>query len=87
MSPSVLITGCSAGGAGEALARVFKKNSYTVYATARDLSKIIHLKNEGIEIIALDILSTDSITNAAAELSALTGGKLDILINNAGAGI
>lgn len=86
MSPSVLITGCSAGGAGEALARIFKQNNYTVYATARNLSKIAHLKNEGIEIIALDVLSTDSITTAAAEISSLTGGKLDILINNAGAG-
>lgn len=83
---SVLITGCSRGGAGEALARKFHQNGFRVFATARSLSKIQHLEAEGIEIVELDVLESQSIEKIAATVSDLTGGALDILINNAGAG-
>jgi 1-acylglycerone phosphate reductase len=87
MAPrSVLITGCSKGGAGEALARHFKKNDFKVFATARSLGKVQHLVTEGIEVVELDVLDTQSIKNAVATVSGLTSGTLDILINNAGAG-
>jgi len=87
MSPrSVLITGCSQGGAGEALARQFHKNGFRVFATARSLTKIQHLKVEGIEILELDVVDHASAVKVASEVSSLTGGKLDILVNNAGAG-
>ncbi|KAE9364072.1 oxidoreductase [Stipitochalara longipes BDJ] len=83
---SVLITGCSQGGAGEALARVFHQNGFRVFATARSLDTIQHLKVDGIEILQLDVLEAQSIDNTAATISSITGGTLDILINNAGAG-
>jgi 1-acylglycerone phosphate reductase len=83
---SVLITGCSQGGAGEALAHTFLQNGFRVFATARTLSKIQHLEAEGIDIVELNVLETQSIKRAAEKVSSLTGGTLDILINNAGAG-
>jgi 1-acylglycerone phosphate reductase len=87
MAPrSVLITGCSQGGAGEALARVFHQNGFKVFATARSLSKIQHLESEGIEVLELNVLDNQSIEKTVHAVSGLTGGKLDFLINNAGAG-
>ncbi len=87
MAPrSVLITGCSQGGAGEALARVFLQNGFRVFATARSFSKIQHLESDGIDILELNVLDAQSIEEAAKIISKLTGGTLDVLINNAGAG-
>lgn len=88
MAPrSVLITGCSKGGAGEALARQFQQNGFRVFATGRTLSKIQHLLAEGIEVIELDVLDSQSIEKAVGIVSGMTSGTLDILINNAGAGM
>ncbi|KAL9612724.1 MAG: hypothetical protein Q9167_002715, partial [Letrouitia subvulpina] len=85
MSPSkrsVLITGCSDGGLGAALAVAFHSANLHVYATARDLSKMSHLASLGIETLQLDVQSSSSI---AACVSTLDTSSLDILINNAGA--
>ena len=41
---------------------------------------------EGIETLALDVQSSASLTEAVAEVSKLTGGHLDALVNNAGGG-
>lgn len=84
---SVLITGCSQGGAGEALARRFYQGGFKVFATARNLRKIEHLRLEGIEILELDILENQSVAKVASSVSDMTGGMLDILINNAGGGM
>ncbi|KAL2441358.1 Short-chain dehydrogenase/reductase [Exophiala dermatitidis] len=43
------------------------------------------LKALGIETLPLDVVSEDSIKACVHEVSALTGGSLDMLINNAGA--
>jgi hypothetical protein len=84
---SVLITGCSQGGAGEALAQIFVQNGFRVFATARSLSRIQHLEAEGIDILELNVLDSISLEKTAETVSGLTGGTLDILINNAGAGM
>jgi NAD(P)-dependent dehydrogenase (short-subunit alcohol dehydrogenase family) len=84
---SVLITGCSQGGAGEALAQLFVQNGFRVFATARSLSRIQHLEAEGIDILELNVLDSSSLEKTAETVSGLTGGTLDILINNAGAGM
>ena len=84
---TVLITGCSEGGIGDALAQEFHLKGLRVFATARNLTKVEHLKARGIEILKLDVTSTDSIKTAVAEVEKLTGGKLDILVNNAGMGM
>lgn len=79
---TVLITGCSEGGMGAALAIAFHEAGLHVYATARDLSKMTQLASLGIETIVLDIQSGSSI---AACVDKLSSRKLDILVNNAGA--
>ena len=83
MSPkrSVLITGCSDGGLGAALALAFHSAGFHVYATSRNPAKMKGLVAEGIETLTLDVLSEDSIAVAASQLS-----SLDILVNNAGQG-
>jgi short-subunit dehydrogenase len=79
---TVLITGCSEGGMGAALAIAFHEAGLHVYATARDLSKMTQLASLGIETLVLDIQSDSSIASCVSKLSSR---NLDILVNNAGA--
>ena len=85
---SVLITGCSAGGIGAALAEVFHEKGYHVFATARNQSKISRtLSNAAnVTILTLDVVSSESITAAAESVKRETGGRLDVLVNNSGGG-
>ena len=83
--PTVLITGCSDGGLGSALALVFHSTGHRVFATARNPEKLASAKAAGIETLNLDVLSDSSIEKCVAEIRQLTGGSLDILVNNAGA--
>jgi 1-acylglycerone phosphate reductase len=76
---TVLITGCSDGGLGAALAVEFHRAGLHVYATARDTSKMKHLQALGIETLHLDVQSESSIAACVKQLS-----SLDILVNNAG---
>ena len=89
---SVLITGCSAGGAGAALAHSFQKRNYLVIATTRNPSKIPKTLTSlpNVITLALDVTSDTSV-NAAAELvkKALAESNikgLNVLVNNAGLG-
>ena len=80
-------TGCSAGRIGDALAQVFHATGNTrVFANARDTSKLTHFKKLGIETLELDIESKESILECFAHLSNVTGGVLDILVDNSGIG-
>lgn len=84
---TVLITGCSDGGLGSALALALHAHGgYRVFATARNTAKLQDVKAVGIETLRLDVLSDSSIQECVAEVRGLTGGVLDILVNNAGAG-
>jgi NAD(P)-dependent dehydrogenase (short-subunit alcohol dehydrogenase family) len=77
---TVLITGCSDGGMGAALAIAFHEAGLQVYATARNPSKMTQVASHGIKTITLDVLSDSSIAACVKQLS-----SLDILVNNAGA--
>ena len=79
---TVLITGCSEGGIGAALAVAFHDAGLRVIATARNPSKMESLKSAGIETLPLDVQSEASIQQCVGELS-----SLDILVNNAGSGL
>lgn len=83
---TVLITGCSDGSLGSALALAFHAANWRVFASARNLAKLEVVKNAGIECIQLDIQSEQSIIKAVQEVERLTDGSLDALINNAGIG-
>ncbi|KAF5004112.1 hypothetical protein FDECE_9385 [Fusarium decemcellulare] len=82
--PSVLITGCSKGGAGNALALEFASKGYRVFATARSQKTLSNLKDKGIETLVLDVTSSESIGALKDEITSRTGGRLDVLFNNAG---
>ncbi|KAJ5103200.1 hypothetical protein N7532_003729 [Penicillium argentinense] len=81
---SILITGCSPGGVGHALALEFASHGMRVFATARSTSSLSRLSEKGIEICELDVTNAESITALRDEISKRTGGKLDMLFNNAG---
>lgn len=80
---SVLITGCSNGGIGSALALEFQKRGYHVFATARDPSKMSKLDGlSDVTKLKLDVVSPDDIKAAVATVEK-AGGTLNYLINNA----
>lgn len=63
-----LITGCSRAGIGDTLAQEFFHKGVRVFATARDLSKIQHLKAMGLGTIQFDVTSEDSIKTVCGML-------------------
>lgn len=90
MKKNVLITGTSTG-VGFESAILFAKNGYKVYATMRNLKKAVALQKAieddqlDIEILPLDVSQIDSINTAVSTIIA-KDGKIDVLVNNAGAG-
>ena len=83
-----LITGCSEGGIGSALALSFARSGYHVFATARTLSKIQHFKSvENATLLPLDVTSSGSIAACVAAVKDKTEGRgLAVLVNNSGRG-
>lgn len=86
---SVLITGCSEGGIGGALAEAFLEKGYYVFATLRTPSKLSQTlaKSANVTVLTLDVLSPVSITAAVERVKSETNGKLDVLVNNSGENI
>ncbi|KUI69407.1 NADPH-dependent 1-acyldihydroxyacetone phosphate reductase [Cytospora mali] len=96
---SVLVTGCSAGGLGYALATAFYNAGLHVFATARDPTKVpepfkdtkklAELDNHGEwEVIPLNVTSQESLDSCVRQVVEKTGGRgLDVLVNNAGGAI
>lgn len=72
-----LITGCSAGGIGDALAHALHAKGIRVVATARDVSKIDAqlAAAPGVETLALDVTDAGSIV-AAVERGQLARGSV-----------
>ncbi|KAI9924227.1 hypothetical protein ASPWEDRAFT_116254 [Aspergillus wentii DTO 134E9] len=82
---SVLITGCSDGGIGSALAIVFQQAGYRVFATARNPEKMQNLKDlSNLTLLTLDVTDSTHISAAVEAVSRETDGNLTYLINNAG---
>ncbi|KAI0165297.1 putative short-chain dehydrogenase/reductase [Hypoxylon sp. FL1284] len=81
---TVLITGCGPGGIGSALATEFHMRGHRVFATDVSAAHLAHLRDRGLETLALDVTSQPSIDAAAARVGELAGGRLDVLVNNAG---
>ncbi|MEO8457135.1 MAG: SDR family oxidoreductase [Chloroflexota bacterium] len=82
---SALITGCSTGGIGHALARQLAAKEYRVLATVRNPAKAGDLQDDAkknnwdLKVLQLDVTDDASVKNAIAE-----AGEVDVLVNNAG---
>ncbi|KAI0899782.1 putative hydroxybutyrate dehydrogenase [Annulohypoxylon nitens] len=82
---TVLITGCSDGGIGSALATIFQKRGFHVFATARNPSKMRSLDGlSNVTLLTLDVVKSDDIKAAVEAVTKHTGGTLDYLVSNAG---
>ncbi|PVI01087.1 NAD(P)-binding protein [Periconia macrospinosa] len=80
---SVLITGCTDGGIGSALAITFQKCGFQVFATTRDPAKMSELHLPNVTRLPLDVTKKEDILNAVETVSKATDGTLDFLVNNA----
>ena len=90
MKPIALITGTSSG-LGLHTAVLLAQNGFTVYATMRNLNKKEALleaaKSAGttVQLLQLDVTDDASVSNCISRIIAQEG-RIDLLINNAGAG-
>ncbi|KAL1878229.1 hypothetical protein Daus18300_002146 [Diaporthe australafricana] len=84
---SILVTGCSAGGIGDALALALALQGHHVFATARNPAKVPETLSSlsKVTVLKLDVSSAESVTEAAKAV-AESGQGLDVLVNNAGCG-
>lgn len=82
--PVVLVTGCSEGGIGHAMARAFAAAGCAVVATARSRGSMRDLDGDPrFLLLELDVRSDESARAAVADaLREL--GRVDVLVNNAG---
>lgn len=86
MAKTWLVTGCSAGGIGEGIARNALEKGYNVVVTARNTSKVEGIVADYPETAlaaALDVTSQESI-DACYDAAIERFGQVDVLVNNAG---
>lgn len=79
-----LVTGASSG-IGEATALELAEAGYTVYAAARRVERMEHLKSSGIRPISMDVTDDPSLIAGVGRIINETG-RIDVLVNNAGYG-
>ncbi|XP_057829311.2 short-chain dehydrogenase/reductase GME11361 [Cryptomeria japonica] len=82
----VLVTGCTPGGIGHAMAMEFAHMKCQVVATARSFSSLEALRTNAqvaLHTVQLDVLSETSIEEAVRTVMDMYG-RIDILVNNAG---
>src|SRR5436305_7417053 len=86
---SVLITGSSSG-FGRAVAERFASRGWRVFASMRDpvrgeaLRALAAAKGWRLTTPPLDVTDAASVESAVAAMLRETGGRLDVLVNNAG---
>ncbi|KAK8061614.1 oxidoreductase- short-chain dehydrogenase/reductase family [Apiospora phragmitis] len=83
---TILVTGCSAGGIGAAIASALATHHHHVFATARNISKIPESLSslDNVTIFPLDVCDLASIREAVKFVTD-SGRGLDVQVNNAGA--
>jgi NAD(P)-dependent dehydrogenase (short-subunit alcohol dehydrogenase family) len=80
--PVAIVTGAS-GGIGEASARALQAAGYRVLGTYR---RPPATRSPGIEYLACDVTSDESVQTAIGQVLA-KAGRIDLLVNNAGVGL
>ncbi len=91
MSKVILVTGTSTG-LGISISIQAAQAGHTVYATMRNLDKRAALDaaatkaGVALKVLQLDVQDTASV-NAAVDQVVQTEGRIDVLVNNAGAGM
>ncbi|PSW04041.1 SDR family oxidoreductase [Photobacterium lipolyticum] len=85
MTTSILITGCSTG-IGRHCALALHQAGYMVIASCRRAEDVAELQELGLHCVQLDLNCSQSIRHGLAETFKITGGRLDILFNNAAYG-
>lgn len=88
MGKIILITGASSG-FGRDTAETLVATGHRVFAGMRDIAGrnaaiAAELRAKGIEIVELDVTNDASVDSAITNLLGQTGGKLDVVVNNAG---
>ena len=81
----ILITGCSSG-IGYTCAHGLQKLGYSVFATCRRDEDVKRLQDEGLNAFKLDLCDTNSMHEALTWMLSQTGGRIDVLFNNAAFG-
>ncbi|MER3407808.1 MAG: short-chain dehydrogenase/reductase, partial [Nitrososphaera sp.] len=91
--PVAVVTGSSSG-IGYETALELARNGFGVYATMRNTGRAGPLLQEAaareglqIKVVQLDVNSDSSVAGAISSILQETGGRLDVLVNNAGYGL
>ncbi|KAH8818894.1 hypothetical protein DL96DRAFT_1534386 [Flagelloscypha sp. PMI_526] len=79
-----LITGCSEGGIGHEIAAQLHDRGFTVIATARNVNSMKDLADKCLHLLPLDVTQSEAIEDVSQKVIEITGGRLNILVNNAG---
>ncbi|PSS06795.1 hypothetical protein M430DRAFT_46132 [Amorphotheca resinae ATCC 22711] len=80
----VLITGCGEGGIGHALTKHFVASGLSVIATLLPHEGRKHLDHPQIHVLDLNVTKEEEMLPFKKQVEAITAGKLDVLVNNAG---
>ena len=56
---------------------------FRVFATARSINSIKDLADLGMTALQLDVTNNDTVLRVRDQVTEMTGGKLDVLVNNA----
>src|SRR5919199_12838 len=87
-----IVTGSSSG-IGYETSLALARDGFLTYATMRNLNKAENIKsvatkeNLPVHIQQLDVTDDVSVKNAIESISSETGGRIDVLVNNAGYGL
>lgn len=79
---TVLITGCSTGSIGWALAKVFLEHDFHVFAGVRSRSKARDLAElSNVDLVELDVTVSQTILQCKEMVAEHTGENLDVLVS------
>jgi NAD(P)-dependent dehydrogenase (short-subunit alcohol dehydrogenase family) len=90
-APVSVVTGANSG-IGRATAIYLAQQGHTVYGTVRATSRMdtFHKMTEqagvDIDLVELDVAEDESVARGFEQILGATGGRVDVLVNNAGVG-